>query len=90
MVSAVGYLHALGFVHRDLKLENILLDRDGNIKLTDFGYSRHFQPETWLTTSYAQAAVWVFVSRVIWVEGVGSWGGGWSAGVCAVLSVAAP
>ncbi|KAK9506875.1 hypothetical protein O3M35_008728 [Rhynocoris fuscipes] len=37
ILSAVAYLHSLGYVHRDLKPENILLDRDLNLKLIDFG-----------------------------------------------------
>ncbi|XP_011305523.1 maternal embryonic leucine zipper kinase [Fopius arisanus] len=37
IVSAVAYLHSLGFAHRDLKPENVLLDKDQNLKLIDFG-----------------------------------------------------
>jgi len=42
LVSAVDYLHQNGVVHRDLKLENILLDGDNNAKLADFGLSTTF------------------------------------------------
>ncbi|XP_076239401.1 maternal embryonic leucine zipper kinase [Calliopsis andreniformis] len=37
IVSAVAYLHSLGYAHRDLKPENVLLDKEENLKLIDFG-----------------------------------------------------
>lgn len=38
--GAVSYIHSKGIVHRDLKLENIFLDRKNNAKLGDFGFTR--------------------------------------------------
>ena len=37
LISAVQYLHNRGFTHQDLKPENIMLDENLNVKLTDFG-----------------------------------------------------
>lgn len=39
IVSGVEYCHRAKIIHRDLKLENILLDKHGNIKIADFGLS---------------------------------------------------
>ncbi len=39
LLLGVEYMHDLGIIHRDIKLENVLFDDDRNMKLVDFGFS---------------------------------------------------
>jgi len=43
LVGAVSFVHQQQCVHRDLKLENILLDKHENVKLVDFGFTREYE-----------------------------------------------
>lgn len=44
LLEAVAYLHGRWVMHRDLKLSNLLLTHQGQLKLCDFGLARHFRP----------------------------------------------
>ncbi|KAI9448750.1 kinase-like domain-containing protein [Lactarius psammicola] len=48
--SALEYCHKNNVVHRDLKIENILISQSGNIKIIDFGTSNLYDPVSHLST----------------------------------------
>ena len=44
ILETIQYIHQQGIAHRDLKLENVLMDEFGHIKIIDFGFSRFADP----------------------------------------------
>ena len=57
IVTAIQYCHKLHVVHRDLKPENVVFfEKQGMVKLTDFGFSNKFDPGQRLQTSCGSLA----------------------------------
>ncbi|KAF7697557.1 putative serine/threonine-protein kinase KIN1 like protein [Cucumispora dikerogammari] len=50
ILSSIDYLHSNSIVHRDLKIENILVDKHDNIKIIDFGLSNFYDKKELLNT----------------------------------------
>lgn len=45
MAKALRYMHTMHIAHRDIKLENIILDEELNPKIIDFGFSTCIQAD---------------------------------------------
>jgi serine/threonine protein kinase len=51
LLEAVEYAHSHGWIHRDIKLENILLDENDNVLLADWGFATRWNPYEFLRES---------------------------------------
>lgn len=81
IMQGIEHMHAIGIVHRDIKLDNILLDGHGNVKIGDFGVSRRVEDDKLL---YEQCGTPAYIAPEI-VQEIGYRGYPvdiWSAGVC--------
>ena len=52
IILAVEHLHSLNILYRDMKPENVLVGRDGHIKLTDFGLSKEINGDVYSSRSF--------------------------------------
>lgn len=83
MAMVLDYLHKSGVIYRDIKMENILLDVEGHIQLTDFGLAKwlnrgertrticgtlqYMAPEVLATTPYGHTADWWSLGILMYV-----------------------
>lgn len=80
IVEGLAYIHSKNIIHRDIKLDNILLDGQGKVKICDFGVSKVTQPGQKM---YEQCGTPAYIAPEI-IRDRGYEGGScdiWSAGV---------
>lgn len=63
LVDGLSYLHGQGYVHRDLKPNNLLLDESGNLKIGDLGILRDLSAEAYLTLTGDQLGSVLYISQ---------------------------
>lgn len=77
IISALQYLHTKQIVYRDLKLENLMLNKDGHVKITDFGFAKEISEKTWTMCGTPE----YLAPEIITHEGHGKAVDWWSLGI---------
>jgi len=86
ILKGLAYLHASRTVHRDIKGANLLVEKNGRIKLADFGMAKQMVEHMSFTRSFKGSAFWM-APEVIRQRGHGVAADIWSVG-CTVLEMA--
>ncbi|KAJ8957464.1 hypothetical protein NQ314_006541 [Rhamnusium bicolor] len=77
LVEALAYMHSHRILHRDLKPQNLLVDKEGHIKLADFGLSRSFSLPT-RTYTHEVVTMWyrapeLLLGEKLYCTGIDIW-----------------
>lgn len=68
LCEGLRYCHSHRIIHRDLKPQNLLIDREGNLKLADFGLARAFGVPLRTYTHEVSISRLIFGARFVWSQ----------------------
>mmetsp|Transcript_39882 Transcript_39882/g.55427 ORF Transcript_39882/g.55427 Transcript_39882/m.55427 type:complete len:375 (+) Transcript_39882:342-1466(+) len=77
IILALEYMHSKDIVYRDLKPENLLLDRNGKLKIADFGFAKKVPDRTWTLCGTPE----YLAPEIIQSKGHGKGADWWAVGV---------
>jgi len=81
IVIALEYLHSKAIVYRDLKTENVMLDKEGHVKLIDFGLSKMGMFDETLTNTFCGTVEYMAPEVILRSGGYGKPADWWSLGI---------
>jgi len=81
IVIALQYLHSKAIVYRDLKTENVMLDKEGHVKLIDFGLSKMGMFDETLTNTFCGTVEYMAPEVILRSGGYGKPADWWSLGI---------